>query len=51
MNNDTEYFIKNSITGLYFDGFSFCDEWPEVKFDSVAIAWIETVWDNVVVCK
>lgn len=48
MNSNTKYFAKNSVTGLYFNGCSFCDSKPTKQFDSVEIAWIKACWDNVV---
>jgi hypothetical protein len=47
MSNDTKYFAKNSITGLYFDGSSFCDTEPTRQFDAPEIAFLKATWDNV----
>lgn len=51
MNSNTKYFAKNSITGLYFNGSSFCDSNPTKQFDSVEIAWIKACWNNVIACN
>jgi len=43
----TEFYARNSITGLFFDGVSFSDRQPSKAFDRTEIAFIKTVWANV----
>jgi len=47
-NYDIRYVAKNSVTGLYFNGLSFCDKTPTKQFDRVQMAWIKYMWLNTV---
>lgn len=43
----TEFYVRNSVTGKFFNGSAWSDEVPSKSFDSVELAFIKTVWMNV----
>jgi|694.fasta_scaffold98628_4 hypothetical protein len=43
-----KHYLRNAITGLYFDGLSWASLKPVKSFDGVDVAFIRCVWENVV---
>jgi hypothetical protein len=43
-----KHYLRNAITGLYFDGLSWASMKPVKSFDGVDVAFIRCVWENVV---
>lgn len=41
------FFVRNTITGLYFDGTSFASQSPTRSFDTVEVAFLRAAWANV----
>ena len=42
-----KHYLRNAITGLYFDGLSWASLKPVKSFDGVDVAFIRCVWENV----
>lgn len=43
-----KHYLRNAITGLYFDGLRWASLKPVKSFDAVDAAFIRCVWENVV---
>lgn len=43
-----KHYLRNAITGLYFDGLRWASLQPTKSFDAVDVAFIRCVWANVV---